>query len=261
MRKLPQPRSPIRPLLPSRTRACGLRPSGACANWRRCIGPTRRCTDRSGSRTCSRRSPMWPWTSCTPTSRRCWSGMRDTSGWWLVRRVASARRAWPRCHNSPATPGQGIASEVARTGKAVAVSDTWADPRVARRITDPEGIRSMLQVPITVEDQVFGVFGVNYLEPRRFTGQEERLLSALAQRAALAIENARLFEQAQGWRRWRSASGWRASCTTRSRRRCSASRSAHAPRARCSTATRPRSASRSICAAPGRGRAWPRCAR
>ena len=98
----------------------------------------------------------------------------------------------------PGTPGQGIASEVARTGKAVAVGDTWADPRVARRITDPEGIRSMLQVPITVEDQVFGVFGVNYLEPRRFTGQEERLLSALAQRAALAIENARLYEQAQG---------------------------------------------------------------
>jgi signal transduction histidine kinase len=42
---------------------------------------------------------------------------------------------------------------------------------------------------------VFGVFAVNFCEPRRFDGQEQRVLSALAQRAAVAIENARLHER------------------------------------------------------------------
>ena len=93
---------------------------------------------------------------------------------------------------------EGITWEVVQSGTLLAVGDTWTDSRVARHITDPEGIRAALHVPITVDGEVFGVFGINYRQPRRFTGQEERLLLALAQRAALAIENARLFEQAQG---------------------------------------------------------------
>ena len=93
---------------------------------------------------------------------------------------------------------QGIPWDVLQTGTLIAVGDTWTDPRVARHITDPEGIRSALHVPITVEGRVFGVFGINFAKPHHFTGQENRLLLALAQRAALAIENARLFEQAQG---------------------------------------------------------------
>jgi PAS domain S-box-containing protein len=94
--------------------------------------------------------------------------------------------------------GQGITAEVARIGMPIAVEDARADPRVAHHITEPEGIRSLLHVPITVAGEVFGVFGVNYCEPHRFTGREERLLTALAQRAALAINNARLYEQAEG---------------------------------------------------------------
>ena len=66
---------------------------------------------------------------------------------------------------------------------------------MARRITDPEGVRSLLHVPIKVGGEVFGVFGVNYCQPRSFTGDEERVLLALAQRATLAIENARLYDQ------------------------------------------------------------------
>ena len=42
-----------------------------------------------------------------------------------------------------------------------------------------------------------GSFNFNYLTPRTFSEDEQRLFIALAQRAALAIENAQLFEQAQ----------------------------------------------------------------
>jgi two-component system nitrate/nitrite sensor histidine kinase NarX len=55
----------------------------------------------------------------------------------------------------------------------------------------------MLHVPIKVRDEVFGVVGVNYCHPRRFSEAEERLLEALAARAAIAIENAREYQDAQ----------------------------------------------------------------
>jgi two-component system nitrate/nitrite sensor histidine kinase NarX len=54
-----------------------------------------------------------------------------------------------------------------------------------------------MHVPVTVGEQVFGVFNVNYTYPRTFSDQEQRLIIALAQRAGLAIENARLYGQAQ----------------------------------------------------------------
>jgi PAS domain S-box-containing protein len=94
-------------------------------------------------------------------------------------------------------PGEGITGRVAIANQPIGVEDALADPRVVHRITDPEGIRSLLHVPIEVGGEVFGVFGVNYCEPRGFSGEEQRMLESLARRAALAIENARLYERAQ----------------------------------------------------------------
>jgi PAS domain S-box-containing protein len=93
--------------------------------------------------------------------------------------------------------GQGITGLVALTRTPIAVDHVAGDSRVAHHITDPEGICSLLHVPIRVEDEVFGVFGVNYCHERTFSGAEERLLLALAERAAVAISNARQYEQAQ----------------------------------------------------------------
>jgi signal transduction histidine kinase len=52
-----------------------------------------------------------------------------------------------------------------------------------------------MQVPITVDGEVFGVFSADYLQPRAFGDDEQRLFMALAQRAALAIDTAQLYEQ------------------------------------------------------------------
>src|SRR6266700_1615025 len=93
--------------------------------------------------------------------------------------------------------GEGITGRVALTGRPISVQDARSDPRVVHAITDPEGIYSLLHVPIQVDGEIFGVFGVNYCHPRTFTGAEERLLLALAQRAAVAIANARQYQQAQ----------------------------------------------------------------
>jgi two-component system sensor histidine kinase KdpD len=58
-------------------------------------------------------------------------------------------------------------------------------------------IRSLASVPIKLSNEVVGVFNVIFTVPRRLTGDDQRLLLALAQRAALAIGNARLYEQAE----------------------------------------------------------------
>jgi nitrate/nitrite-specific signal transduction histidine kinase len=55
----------------------------------------------------------------------------------------------------------------------------------------------LLQVPIRVNGEVFGVFGINYREPRAMSGDEERVLLALAHRAAVAIENAQLYAESE----------------------------------------------------------------
>lgn len=94
-------------------------------------------------------------------------------------------------------PGDGITALVAVTGQLVVVSDATQDPRVAHRITGPEDIRSLMHVPISVSGQVFGVFGVNYCQPHQFTRGEQRLLQGLAQRAAVAIQNAQLYGEVQ----------------------------------------------------------------
>jgi PAS domain S-box-containing protein len=91
----------------------------------------------------------------------------------------------------------GMVGQVAKSGQAVFVNDTHQHAGVDRRITDPENIRSFIHVPIKVGGKIFGVFNVDYLEPRSFNEEDQRLINALAQRAAIAIENAHLYQVEQ----------------------------------------------------------------
>jgi signal transduction histidine kinase len=94
-------------------------------------------------------------------------------------------------------PGEGVAGQVAASGQPATVEHTGLDPRVTHAITDREGIQAFMQVPLEIGGEVFGVFSADYLRPRGFKDEEVRLLLALAQRAARAIENAQLYERAQ----------------------------------------------------------------
>lgn len=98
---------------------------------------------------------------------------------------------------------RGAVSRVAATGSPVVVEDTHTDPRRLEEdpevifMTEMEGIRAFMQIPLQVHQQVFGVFSVIFTTPHIFTSDEQRLFLALTQRAALAVENAQLYEQAQ----------------------------------------------------------------
>ena len=100
-------------------------------------------------------------------------------------------------HQISIAAGEGIAGRVFVTGEPAIVTEAEKDPRVTRQITDPEGIQSFIQVPIKVGGEIFGVFSADYTRPRTITENELRSLTSLAQRAALAIQNAQIYAQTQ----------------------------------------------------------------
>jgi PAS domain S-box-containing protein len=63
---------------------------------------------------------------------------------------------------------------------------------------DPHGhIRSWLGVPLIHHDQLIGVLAVDSKQPHHFTDEHIRLVTPFASQAAIAIENARLYEESQ----------------------------------------------------------------
>lgn len=71
-----------------------------------------------------------------------------------------------------------------------------ADP-VMRSVIETEGVQASIDVPILAGDRLLGVFLVGYVTPHQFSDDEQRLLMSLADRAAVAVQNAALYERAQ----------------------------------------------------------------
>jgi signal transduction histidine kinase/ligand-binding sensor protein len=92
--------------------------------------------------------------------------------------------------------GTGIVGHVAETGEAETVADMRQDPRVAyQAIDEKENLRSLIAVPLRGAEGVIGVLAACNPEPHRFTEDDLALLNTLAGQAAVAVENARLYQQ------------------------------------------------------------------
>lgn len=91
-----------------------------------------------------------------------------------------------------------VVERVAQQGKPVITSDAQSDARFnMRQSILVLGLRSILCVPLIVKDQVTGVIYVdNRLQAGIFTQPDLDLLNAIASSAAIAIENARLYQVA-----------------------------------------------------------------
>src|SRR5690349_5148191 len=90
--------------------------------------------------------------------------------------------------------GKGFAGRIAATRRPVTIPDVdHAD--ILNPILRQKGIRSLLGVPLLVEGRVTGVLHVGTLTPRDFTADDRNLLQLAADRAATAIEHARLYQQ------------------------------------------------------------------
>jgi signal transduction histidine kinase len=91
--------------------------------------------------------------------------------------------------------GAGLVGAVAARRAPLVIDDVREDPRVVRRAAaEREGIVSFLGLPLLREEKLLGVLCVLTRARHRFNEDEVSLLASLAQQAAIALENARLYQ-------------------------------------------------------------------
>jgi GAF domain-containing protein len=85
---------------------------------------------------------------------------------------------------------------VARDNKPAQVLDVKEDKRyINKQVAEKAGLCSLLSVPMNVKGRVIGVLNCYTADPREFSPAEVSLLTAVANQAAVAIENAELMVQ------------------------------------------------------------------
>jgi PAS domain S-box-containing protein len=96
-------------------------------------------------------------------------------------------------------PGQGIAGWVADHGQSLIVPDAQSDPRHYKELDHKVGsaLHSFLNVPLRATAGVIGVLQALDTEVNYFKTADLSVMEPLAATAAMAIENARLYEQAR----------------------------------------------------------------
>ena len=96
----------------------------------------------------------------------------------------------------PVDQGKSLPTRVIRMHQGIMVNDVLADPDWLPNPLLPD-TQSELAVPLRVSERVLGVLDVQADVLNHFTEDDIRILSTLAAQVAVALENARLFEQEQ----------------------------------------------------------------
>jgi phosphoserine phosphatase RsbU/P len=91
---------------------------------------------------------------------------------------------------------QGLTGTAAAERRPVRVADTLLDSRHIRCDTGLDA-RSELVVPLLLQDRLIGVLDLESVETNAFTAEHERMLSTLGSYIAIALENARLYEESR----------------------------------------------------------------
>jgi phosphoserine phosphatase RsbU/P len=88
--------------------------------------------------------------------------------------------------------GEGLVGYAALQREPVLVPDVSKDPRYIKVVED---VRSELAVPMLLKERCIGVFDLESPELDAFSKRDVEILTLLASQAAVAIENARLYEE------------------------------------------------------------------
>lgn len=117
--------------------------------------------------------------------------MADGDGTYLTHRFAIG---YPPglAENLKVPIGQGITGAAARDGRPVRVGDVSQD---ARYINAIDSVRSELAVPLMFRGKCVGVLDIQSRHLNDFTRDQQNILVMLANRLAVAVENARLFQR------------------------------------------------------------------
>ena len=86
--------------------------------------------------------------------------------------------------------GDGVTGIAAQRREAILVDDVSEDPRYISAVPN---VRSELAVPLIIKNRLIGVIDIESPQPNHFTEEHKRLLTLIASRMAVGIENARLY--------------------------------------------------------------------
>ncbi len=107
----------------------------------------------------------------------------DKGGRWPARRIPA---------------DQGLSGQVIARGQSLLIDDFSPDmvPN-AVHFGEPEQVRAILAVPLRLGERVIGMISAQSYQPAAYTVEAQALLEMLAAHAAVALENARLFQETQ----------------------------------------------------------------
>src|SRR5258707_3199517 len=91
---------------------------------------------------------------------------------------------------------KGLTGTAAGERRVLRINDVTDDARYIRCESGVQ-VRSELVVPLLLRDRLIGVLDLESSEPHAFTLEHERMLSTLGSYVAVALENARLYEEAR----------------------------------------------------------------
>ncbi len=109
----------------------------------------------------------------------------------VIRATQSVSEAYTK--KAPIKLGEGISGKVALENKPVAIFNVQDEKEYKyKELAKKEGISSLLCVPLSVKGKVIGAINLYTSEPHKFTKNEVHVLTAVANQAALVIENTEL---------------------------------------------------------------------
>ncbi len=123
----------------------------------------------------------------------------------LVHRGPIPQRTLPQVQSSPASAS--LVQTLTSQQRPIIIPDVRGDAAQARSFRQSVGeriesryahVRSWMGLPLTVKDRTVGLLALHCSKPDYYTARQADLSLAFANQAAIAIENARLHEQAQG---------------------------------------------------------------
>ena len=134
-------------------------------------------------------------------------GVIDPSGRALERFLTTGIDAETHERIGDLPHGRGILGALINDAQPLRLHDLMTDPRSVGFPPHHPPMRTFLGVPILLRGVAYGNL---YLSEKQsgedFTSEDEELVTLLAAQAAVAIENARLYESATRWRARRSSS-------------------------------------------------------
>jgi len=91
----------------------------------------------------------------------------------------------------------GFTAAVAREGQVMVINDATQHPLYTSPEARKWGLQAIAGFPLKRAGRVLGVFNIAFLTPHTFSQEERRVLGLMADQAAIAIENARLFTESE----------------------------------------------------------------